>query len=52
MTFSEKLIHIVRQKESLAPYTWLRVGGEAKFFAEPGTVDDWPASFMKLPPAG
>jgi UDP-N-acetylmuramate dehydrogenase len=46
MTFSDKLIHIVRQKESLAPFTWLRLGGEAKFFAEPGSLDEM-ASLIK-----
>jgi UDP-N-acetylmuramate dehydrogenase len=46
MTFSDKLIHVVRQKESLAPFTWLRLGGEAKFFAEPGSLDEM-ASLIK-----
>lgn len=40
MKFSDKLNHVVRFKESLAPYTWLRLGGEAKFFAEPGNLDE------------
>lgn len=38
MTFSEKLSHIIRQRESLAAYTWLQMGGEAKYFAEPGNL--------------
>lgn len=40
MTFSEKFSHIVRQRESLAPYNWLQMGGEAKYFAEPGTISE------------
>lgn len=27
--------HIVRENESLAPFTWLRLGGPAQYFAEP-----------------
>ncbi len=34
------LEHIVRENEILAPYTWLRVGGAAQFFAEPTSVDE------------
>lgn len=41
MKFSDKLVHIVRQHESLAPFTWLRLGGVAKFFAEPGNLDEF-----------
>src|SRR5262245_53322240 len=29
------LEHIVRENEPLAPYTWLRLGGPAQYFAEP-----------------
>lgn len=29
------LEHFVREQEALAPYTWLRVGGAAQYFAEP-----------------
>ncbi|MCA9120169.1 MAG: UDP-N-acetylmuramate dehydrogenase [Planctomycetaceae bacterium] len=32
--------HIVREQEPLAPYTWLRVGGPAQYFAEPTSVDE------------
>ena len=32
--------HFVRKDESLAPHTWLRLGGAAEFFAEPTTVDE------------
>ena len=34
------LEHIVRDQEPLGPYTWLRLGGAAEFFAEPTTVDE------------
>lgn len=34
------LEHIVRENEILAPYTWLRVGGAAQFFAEPTSVEE------------
>ena len=29
------LEHIIRQQETLAPYTWFRLGGPADYFAEP-----------------
>ena len=32
--------HITRENQSLAPYTWLRLGGPAQFFAEPTTIDE------------
>jgi len=32
--------HIVRENEPLAPYTWLRLGGPATYFAEPTTIDE------------
>lgn len=32
--------HIVREHESLAPHTWLRLGGTAEYFAEPTSVED------------
>ncbi|QDU31124.1 UDP-N-acetylenolpyruvoylglucosamine reductase MurB [Anatilimnocola aggregata] len=35
MSMLTGLEHIVREQEPLAPYTWLRVGGPAQFFAEP-----------------
>jgi UDP-N-acetylmuramate dehydrogenase len=40
MTFSAKTSHLVREQEPLAPYTWLQIGGSAKFFAEPTTFDE------------
>jgi UDP-N-acetylmuramate dehydrogenase len=38
MTFLAKHAHLVRENEPLAPYTWLQIGGPARFFAEPTTV--------------
>lgn len=35
MTFPEHLQHLICNDEPLAPYTWLRIGGPARFFAEP-----------------
>ena len=32
--------HIAREGEPLAPYTWLRLGGPAQYFAEPTSVDE------------
>ena len=32
--------HIVRDNEPLAPYTWLRLGGSADYFAEPASVEE------------
>jgi len=38
--FSEKFQHIVRENEPLAQYCWLRIGGPAKYFAEPNSIDE------------
>lgn len=32
--------HITRENEPLAPFTWLRVGGAAQYFAEPTSVEE------------
>src|SRR5262245_7190617 len=32
--------HVTRENEPLAPYTWLRVGGAAQYFAEPTSVEE------------
>ncbi|GIW96257.1 MAG: UDP-N-acetylenolpyruvoylglucosamine reductase [Pirellulaceae bacterium] len=40
MDWLEGLEHIVRADEPLAPYTWLRIGGAAQYFAEPTTLDE------------
>lgn len=39
--FSEKYQHIVRENEPLAPYCWLRIGGPAKYLAEPNSLDEF-----------
>ena len=39
MSFIAGLESFVRSKEPLAPHLWLRVGGEAEFFAEPHSVE-------------
>ncbi|HAY81053.1 MAG TPA: UDP-N-acetylenolpyruvoylglucosamine reductase [Planctomycetaceae bacterium] len=40
MELFDGLEHVVRENESLAPYTWFRLGGAAQYFAEPTTVDE------------
>lgn len=40
MAFQSGFEHIVREGELLAPFTWLRLGGEAQYFAEPTNVDE------------
>ena len=40
MTLFEKFSHIVRENEPLAQYSWLRIGGNARYFAEPTTVNE------------
>ncbi len=40
MSIYSGLEHIVRTNEPLAPYTWLRLGGAAQFFAEPTNTDE------------
>ena len=32
--------HITREQESLARYTWFRLGGKAQYFAEPTSVEE------------
>lgn len=34
------LEHIVRENEPIAQFTWLRLGGPAKYFAEPTSTDE------------
>ncbi len=38
MKFLSDYAHLVRENEPLAPYTWLEIGGPARYFAEPNTV--------------
>jgi UDP-N-acetylmuramate dehydrogenase len=40
MAFRSGFEHILREDEVLAPYTWLRLGGPAQYFAEPANVDE------------
>jgi UDP-N-acetylmuramate dehydrogenase len=40
MTFPDSVEHLIRSDEVLSPYTWLRIGGPARFFAEPTTRDE------------
>jgi UDP-N-acetylmuramate dehydrogenase len=40
MPFQSGFEHILREREPMAPYTWLRLGGEAEYFAEPTNVDE------------
>ena len=40
MALFEGFEHILRESEPMGPYTWLRLGGAADFFAEPNTVEE------------
>lgn len=40
MTIFAGLEHIVREDEPLAPYTYLKLGGKAQYFAEPTNQDE------------
>ncbi len=40
MKLFEKFPHIVRENEPLAHYSWLRIGGSARYFAEPTTLNE------------
>jgi UDP-N-acetylmuramate dehydrogenase len=40
MDFLSGLEHFVRRDEPLGRYTWLRIGGQAEYFAEPTSVDE------------
>jgi UDP-N-acetylmuramate dehydrogenase len=50
-TFSG-LEHIVRTSEPLAPYTWLRLGGAAQYFAEPTTTEELVALVQRCHKSG
>lgn len=52
MNLSEKFPHIVRENEPLAQYSWLRIGGKARYFAEPTTVDELSALVQEASAAG
>ncbi|MBX3421082.1 MAG: FAD-binding protein [Pirellulaceae bacterium] len=40
MAFTENLRQTLRENESLVPYTWLQMGGPARYFAEPGSLGE------------
>lgn len=40
MDFSTALQHLIRRNEPLAPLLWLQIGGPAKYFAEPSTLEE------------
>ncbi|WP_417730168.1 UDP-N-acetylmuramate dehydrogenase [Rosistilla oblonga] len=40
MSFPEHLQHLICNDEPLAPYTWLRIGGPARYFAEPTSREE------------
>jgi UDP-N-acetylmuramate dehydrogenase len=40
MSFQSGLEHVLREAESLAPFTWLRLGGAAEYFAEPTNLEE------------
>jgi len=40
MTAFRGFEHVVREQQSLAPYTWFRLGGPAEYFAEPTSVEE------------
>jgi len=44
--------HVVREAEPLAPFTWLRLGGAAQFFAEPTSLDELQALVRAAHAAG
>lgn len=40
MPFSQSLQHLLRENEPLAPLNWLQLGGPAKYYAEPSSVEE------------
>jgi UDP-N-acetylmuramate dehydrogenase len=40
MTFPSGLEHVLRENEPIGPLTWLKIGGPARYFAEPTTEED------------
>lgn len=40
MSWTRGFEHILREHEPLAPFTWLRLGGPARYFAEPTTLEE------------
>ncbi len=52
MTLFEKFPHIVREHEPLAQHSWLRIGGAARYFAEPTTIKELTAIVQEAASAG
>lgn len=52
MTLFEKFRHIVRENEPLAQYSWLRIGGNARYFAEPTTLKELTSVVQEASVAG
>ncbi len=40
MAFPDGLRHIVRENEPLGPMTWIKIGGPARYFAEPTSEEE------------
>lgn len=40
MVFSQSTQHLIRENEPLAGYTWARIGGPARYYAEPTTSQE------------
>ncbi|MFO1063493.1 MAG: UDP-N-acetylmuramate dehydrogenase [Pirellulales bacterium] len=40
MNFPAGYEHLIRENEPLVPYTWLQMGGPARYFAEPTTASE------------
>ncbi len=52
MKLFEKFPHIVRENEPLAQYSWLRIGGNARYFAEPTTIKELASVVQEATAAG
>jgi UDP-N-acetylmuramate dehydrogenase len=44
--------HIVREQEPLAAHTWLRLGGRARYFAEPTSIEEFASLVRRCQEAG
>lgn len=52
MVFDPSLRHLIREQEPLAPYTWLRIGGDAEYFAQPTSIEELQALVQQSHRAG
>ena len=52
MSWLAGLEHVVREQELLAPWNWLRIGGQAEFFAEPTSVQELRALLQRSQESG